>query len=112
MCAFDDKRYLLADGISTLAFGHRSIKVIENGPEEPAVDGDAEPAVLSAEQVRAYKMPLVKRKQMPIGQEPRWSICEAHRVRAASMPQHPPAAKAEAPLVATDELMHYMIDDE
>ena len=34
LCAYDDKRVLLADGISTLAFGHRLIEAIQI--EEPA----------------------------------------------------------------------------
>ena len=34
LCAYDDKRVLLKDGISTLAFGHKSIEAIQI--EEPA----------------------------------------------------------------------------
>ena len=46
LCAYDDKRVLLEDGISTLAFGHYSIDAIQI--EEPA-DENPQTAMAFAE---------------------------------------------------------------
>ena len=34
LCAYDDKRYLLPDGISTLAHGHHLIRDLQRAPTE------------------------------------------------------------------------------
>ena len=62
LCAYDDKRVLLADGISTLAFGHYSIDAIQI--EEP-VDENPQ-AVMTFEQMHpreAERMRLRKESQ-------------------------------------------------
>ena len=38
LCAFDDKRYMLTDGVSTLAFGHHEIPTIIEDDESPEMN--------------------------------------------------------------------------
>ena len=80
LCAYDDKRYLLADGVHSLAYGHHSIpaKVHAIEPEEPA-----QSHVLTAAQARLLRIPLAKRKVLPAGHDPRMTLLDARRTRAA-----------------------------
>lgn len=38
LCSYDDKRYMLEDGISTLAYGHHAIESIIEEEENPSHD--------------------------------------------------------------------------
>ena len=81
LCAFDDKRYLMGDGISTLAFGHHSIKAVVETTRANASDVAC---TFTAQNARAMSIPLCKRKQLPAGQDPGDCAREARRVFAAS----------------------------
>ena len=80
MCAYDDKRYLLADGISTLAFGHKAIPSAVRAVQEARGN---EQVVLTAAEVHMRHLPL--RKQVfAIGQDPEACMMEARRAAHAS----------------------------
>ena len=96
LCAFDDKRYLLADGISTLAFGHRAIPAAVREVQETR---GFDKLVISAAEARTRQIPLAKKDQLPAGQEPGDCVNEARRIAIASIA--PAVAAPPAPPVAT-----------
>ena len=49
MCAFDDKRFLLEDGVNSLAFGHKDIPVRVEDVDEDEQGGNGEVVVTRAE---------------------------------------------------------------
>ena len=126
LCAYDDKRYLLADGVHSLAYGHHSIpaKVHAIEPEEPA-----QSRVLTAAEARRLRIPLAKRKVLPAGHDPRMTLLDARRTRASiAWPTHttfpPPhipsltsatAAVAAAPGSAEgdeiEDLLEFILED-
>ena len=124
LCAYDDKRYLLADGVHSLAYGHHSIpaKVHAIEPEEPA-----QSRVLTAAQARRLRIPLAKRKVLPAGHDPRMSLLDARRTRAAigqvvvppPQPTFPPQVVASAAAAAPnraesdeiEDLLEFILED-
>ena len=75
LCAYDDKRYLLADGISTLAFGHKAIPSAVRAVQEARGNDQV---VLTAAEVPTRQLAL--RKQVfAIGQDPEACMTEARR---------------------------------
>ena len=95
LCAYDDKRYLLADGISTLAFGHRAIPATIREVQETR---GFDQVVLTAAEARTRQIPLSKQRQLPAGQEPGECVNEARRVAIASIA---PAATSTAATSST-----------
>ena len=123
LCAYDDKRYLLADGVHSLAYGHHSIpaKVHAIEPEEPA-----QSRVVTAAEARRLRIPLAKRKVLPAGHDPRMSMPDARRTRASiPWPTFPPpiipslpsaaAAAVAAPRPAEgdeiEDLLEFILED-
>ena len=124
LCAYDDKRYLLADGVHSLAYGHHSIpaKVHAIEPEEPA-----QSRVLTAAQARRLRIPLAKRKVLPAGHDPRMTLLDARRTRAAigqvvvppPQPTFPPQVIASAAAAAPnraesdeiEDLLEFILED-
>ena len=97
LCAFDDKRYLLDDGISTLAFGHRSIAALLERVDEPARHNDR---VLACTTAARQRIPPSKRLFVPIGQDPGKCLQAARQVMASAgvgAPDGPPAISRPYP---------------
>ena len=84
------RRYLLADGISKLAFGHCGIRarVVDDTAEQDA-PGDT---VLAADEARARAIPPWRRNFIPNGQDPDQSLDEARRIILASQIPNPDQA--------------------
>ena len=72
----DDKRFLLADGIHTLAYGHHAIptRVVHDAP---AGGEDGATRVLTATEARNRRIPLRKQKNAPAGQDTKDCFSEA-----------------------------------
>ena len=77
MCSFDDKRYLLEDGITSLAFGHHSIPAQVQNIEDLTCDT----VVLTGDEARKKNM-RVRRRPPPedptltVGKRPKsiWKV--------------------------------------
>ena len=93
LCAYDDKRYLLADGITTLAFGHTAIPAAVREVQETR---GFDKQVLSSAEARTRQIPLAKKRQLPAGQEPGECVNEARRVAIASIAPATTAASSTA----------------
>ena len=70
----------MEDGISTLAFGHRSINATIESTRANATDVGR---TFTAQNARMLNIPLCKRKQMPAGQDPGDCARDARRVFTA-----------------------------
>ena len=93
LCAYDDKRYLLADGISTLAFGHKAIPATVRAVQETR---GTEQIVLTSAEAYGRQMPLFKRR-IALGQDPAVFLNEARRAAEATL-RPPPTPVANRPL--------------
>ena len=93
LCAYDDKRYLLADGISTLAFGHKAIPAAVRAVQE-ARGTDDDQVVLTAAEAHVRQIP-VRKQNIAVGQDP--SACLDDARRAAHATLHAPHAPLPNP---------------
>ena len=79
LCAFDDKRFLLEDGIHTKAFGHKDIPAhLEDFQPDPDV---AAPG-LAAVDVPALVEEELDQDDFPVGVDPVAAVEEARELRA------------------------------
>ena len=83
LCAYDDKRFLLADGIHTLAYGHHDVPAVVRAVEGSDTTGPAD-RVLAAADARNGFIPVQQRTFPPIGREPAACFREARRLMHAS----------------------------
>ncbi len=89
LCAFDDKRFVLEDGVHTLAYGHKSITAHVEDTEEPELVNDI---VLSSAEATRTRPPMEEAVEFPIGQEPQSVAAEAQITEhLTSMSSAPPA---------------------
>ncbi len=90
LCAFDDKRFMLEDGIHTLAYGHNEITAHVEELEEPEYTNDI---VLSAEDAQHHRISAEDEEEFPEGQEPAAAGAEAQVLRLyTTLRTAPPAA--------------------
>ena len=101
LCAFDDKRFILEDGISTLAYGHHAITaevVDDNEASRGEMTGlhveEAETAALIAE----------TEEDMPIGLEPQAAAAEQRMQRALTARRAPDSSATAADLAIVEAL--------
>ncbi len=110
LCSFDDKRFLLDDGVNSLAYGHRDIaSQVETVDIDECEGGSGEQIVWTAEQARANHYGRgrghLEAIEFPAGEEPQQSIADARVLRALSRASvRPPSshtcrAKADCRLV-------------
>ena len=119
LCAFDDKRFLLADGVHTLAFGHHSVPAVVRTVEAPTGAAGSD-RVLSAVEAHIRPIPPRRVEHLPIGQEPGACFREARRVMHASLSGGPvqstisnaaAAASTSDVAVPPEELFEFINDD-
>ena len=84
MCAYDDKRYLLADGVNSLAYGHHAVPAVVHNVEPVDFEWPTD-RVLTAAEAHHRRIPLRKRTFPPVGQDPRACFGEASRLRNATL---------------------------
>ena len=103
---------MLADGISTQAFGHYAIPAVVHTVEgEQAV----EDRVLSACEAHRLRLPLVKRTQFPVGQDPASSVRQARENQRATIAALPPVDRPQLHPNrphTLDDLLPFMIEDD
>ena len=93
LCAFDDKRFLLPDGIHTLAYGHHTVPTrVDN--DAPAGGGGGATRVLTAAEARNRRIPLRKQNYAPAGQDPKECFRVARRARDATLQDSDVGTKA------------------
>ena len=104
---------MLADGLSTHAFGHKAIPAVVH-----TIDGEVaiEDRVLSAGEAHRLQLPLVKRKYFPTGQDPASSVHQARQNQRATIGALlPPADLPQPPpnqAHSLEDLLTFMIDDD
>ena len=109
LCSIDDKRFLLEDGIQSLAYGHYNIPARIHEIDADEVGNDI---VLTADQAHSTRIPLQNRTSIPDGFDPVRSIGEAEAIRAATLAsQHSPQAHARSAELEEPDLLSYLIDD-
>ena len=111
LCSFDDKRYLLEDGIHSLAYGHFAIKANEQISEE---NEEEQCRVITAAEARLSRYPLHKHYSFPAGLDPLQMVTSAIEVRAATMlnlPLHAQTLPARPVKNVEPDLLSYVIDD-
>ena len=111
LCSFDDKRYLLEDGIHSLAYGHYSIKANEHKSSETE---EEEVRVISAGEARLKRFPLNKHRSVPTGLDPLQMFSAATQTRAATMLACSLAATSlpARPVKNSEpDLLSYVLDD-
>ncbi len=98
LCSFDDKRFLLKDGVNSLAYGHRDIpSQVETVFKEDICEGGCgEQIVWTAEQARSNHYGRgrahIEAIEFPAGEEPQQSIADARVLRALSRASVRPAS--------------------
>ena len=99
LCAFDDKRFILEDGISTLAFGHHAITA------ELAEGNAAPPAVLRVEEADADTLIEETDAELPDGTEPQAAAAEQRVHRALTARRAPDSSATAEDLAIVDALI-------
>ena len=111
MCAFDDKRFLLADGVHTYAYGHHAVPTVVREP--PLLPAEEEGTVLTAAEAHASRIPLVRRTFPPVGQDPGSCFGEARRVYGASaVVDHTHLPTSIVPPPDPEELLHFILNED
>ncbi len=82
LCSFDDKRFLLEDSVHTLAFGHKSIKVIVDDAPVPLHSCQL---VMSATDLVAQHLRIQSHRDFPTGVNPGIATAEAQLLMASTM---------------------------
>ena len=77
LCAFDDKRFICEDGITTLAYGNSKIRFLARGARDE-VQPDRR-AVLSYAEALQSRVRLQHQKELPPGLDPKNAFAEARK---------------------------------
>jgi hypothetical protein len=83
LCAFDDKRYILPNGIDTLAYGHARL----SHRTETFVEPDLRPILTYRDTLERGMRTQPDQQEFPAGLDPKKAIAEARKRKAQLIPE-------------------------